>query len=109
MNLRLLIIIAVLVAVAPWFASAATGVNGRNQPPSLSHSAFTVGKVLVVDSSNSKVTIVHDDIANLGMPGMTMVFNADSRMMAHLKAGELVKFKADRMDGRLVITELIAQ
>jgi Cu/Ag efflux protein CusF len=41
------------------------------------------------------------------MPGMTMVFRVDAALMSKFKAGDLVKFKADRVDGALRVTELI--
>ena len=33
------------------------------------------------------------------MPGMTMVSRADAALVSSFKPGDLVKFKADRMDG----------
>ena len=43
------------------------------------------------------------------MPGMTMVSRADAALVSSFKPGDLVKFKADRVDGALKVTELIAR
>lgn len=56
-----------------------------------------------------KVTIKHGPIDNLGMPGMTMVFRADPAALSQFKAGDLVRFKADRVDGSLKVTELVGR
>ena len=38
-----------------------------------------------------------------------MVFRADAAVMSSFKPGDLVKFKADRVDGALKVTELVAR
>ncbi|WP_442915873.1 copper-binding protein [Loktanella sp. M215] len=40
-----------------------------------------------MDAEAGKVTIVHEELLNLGMPAMTMVFRADEDMMAKLSEG----------------------
>ena len=68
---------------------------------------MTAGMVKNVDEKLMKVTIKHEELKNLEMPSMTMVFAiADAAMLAKLKAGSKIKFTADRVNGRLTVTEV---
>ena len=66
------------------------------------------GEVTRVDQSASKITIRHGPIKKLGMDqGMTMVFAAqDPVMLATVKAGDKVKFDADRINGQFFVTKI---
>ena len=51
------------------------------------------------------MTIKHGEIKNLDMPGMTMVFQIrDSSLLETFKAGDKVKFVAEKLDGGFVVT-----
>lgn len=68
---------------------------------------FTKGTVKKLDSSARKVTIAHEDLKNLDMPAMTMVFRVkDDAVLAKLKEGAAIEFVADRVDGKLTVTEI---
>ncbi len=68
---------------------------------------YTKGVVKKIDAKAGKVTVIHEELKNLDMPAMTMVFRtADEAMMARLKVGETIEFVADRVNGKLTITEL---
>ena len=68
---------------------------------------FTKGVVKKVDLKAKKVTVSHDELKSLEMPAMTMVFRtADSKMLASLKEGQAIEFVADRVNGKLTITEI---
>jgi Cu/Ag efflux protein CusF len=68
---------------------------------------YTKGVVKKVDAKTEKVTIKHEDLKNLGMPGMTMVFSvADKSMLDKLKQGKAIEFVADRVNGKLTVTEV---
>ena len=57
--------------------------------------------------AQGKLTLRHGPIANLEMPGMTMVFKvADPAMLDGLKEGDKVRFAADRVDGAITVTAL---
>jgi Cu/Ag efflux protein CusF len=66
------------------------------------------GQVTKVDSSASNITIKHGPIKKLDMDqGMTMVFHAqDPDMLKSVKAGDKVKFDADRVNGQLILTKI---
>lgn len=60
-----------------------------------------------VDMAQGKITLDHGPIKNLDMDGMTMVFKAaDPAMLKELKAGEKVKFTAERVNGQITVTSL---
>ena len=62
-----------------------------------------------VDREDDKVTLRHETIRSLDMPGMTMVFKVkDPAMLEKLKAGEQIHFVAERVNGALVVTQVEA-
>ena len=68
---------------------------------------MTEGEVRKVDLENKKITIKHGVIKNLDMPGMTMVFQVkDPAMLDRVKAGDKVKFKAEKAATGIVVTEI---
>jgi Cu(I)/Ag(I) efflux system protein CusF len=71
---------------------------------------MTSGEIKRIDTAHNKLTIKHGDIANLDMPGMTMVFEvADNAIINAVKKGDKVLFHV-LMDGqRMVIKTLTVQ
>ncbi|MFC3725758.1 MAG: copper-binding protein [Aliihoeflea sp.] len=68
---------------------------------------YTKGTVKEVKTGQEKVTVIHEELKNLDMPAMTMVFNvADPAMLDTMKEGDVIEFIADRVRGRLTITDL---
>ncbi|NMN69471.1 copper-binding protein [Rhizobium sp. 57MFTsu3.2] len=68
---------------------------------------FTKGVVNKVDAKGQKVTIKHDDLKNLDMPAMTMVFRVkEAAILEKLKAGQNIEFVAERVDGKLTVTQV---
>lgn len=68
---------------------------------------FTAGTVKKVDAKSGKVTIKHEELVDLDMPAMTMVFRvADDSMLDRLKAGDTIEFVAERIKGKLTVTAL---
>ena len=68
--------------------------------------AYVDGEVRKVDKDAGKVTIKHGPLANLDMPAMTMVFRSkDPAMLDKVKAGDSIRFKADKLDGVFTVTE----
>jgi Cu(I)/Ag(I) efflux system protein CusF len=62
------------------------------------------GEVRKVDLSSQKITIRHEEIANLDMPPMTMVFKAVSlEMLDSVAAGAKVRFVADSINGQMTV------
>jgi Cu/Ag efflux protein CusF len=68
---------------------------------------FTKGVVNKVDAKAKKVTIKHEDLKNLDMPAMTMVFRVeDPALLGKLKEGSNIEFVAERVNGKLTVTEV---
>ena len=69
--------------------------------------SLAVGRIERIEPERGTVLVKHGPIANLGMPDMTMRFRlADSAQAASLRAGEVVRFHAERRRGTLVITDV---
>ena len=69
--------------------------------------AATQAEVRKVDKDNKKITLKHGEIKNLGMPGMTMVFQVkDPAMLDQVKSGDKVRFTADKIDSGFVVTSI---
>lgn len=113
-NLKTYLIIASLAAGA---VHAQTTVKPAEAPMSMAMDNkkamttptddVTEAEVRKVDLENKKITLKHGDIKNLGMPGMTMVFQVkDPVMLDKVKAGDKVRFKAEKSNGVIVVTDL---
>src|SRR5438067_13532656 len=65
------------------------------------------GEVRKVDKSAGKITLKHDAIPNLEMPGMTMVFRVqEPALLDKVKEGDKVRFAADKVGGALTVTQI---
>lgn len=68
---------------------------------------IVAGTIKKVDTEQGKVTLDHAKIPNLDMEAMSMVWRVkDPQMLKGLKAGDKVKFTADRVDGTLTVTSI---
>ena len=91
------------IALALGFAGLAATVPAN----AIAELANVDGEVRQVDAAEGKITLRHGPIKNLDMDGMTMVFRVkDKAMLQGLKAGDKVKFQADRIDGRITIVKI---
>jgi len=69
--------------------------------------SMTKGVVKRIDKSASSLTIAHEPLTNLGMPGMTMTFLVKDRArLDGLKAGSPIRFVAENVNGELTIVTL---
>lgn len=69
---------------------------------------ITNGTVTKIDTKWNKVTVDHEELKNLDMPAMKMVFQvAEPEMLEKLKEGDSIQFAADRVNGKLTITEIL--
>jgi Cu(I)/Ag(I) efflux system periplasmic protein CusF len=117
MNKRHLTLLA--AAVATLFTSV-TIANAHDQKAHAGHQTsatsasmnsadMTSAEVRKVDVSAKKITLKHEAIKSLDMPGMTMVFQvADAALLEKLQAGDKVKFKAKQEGNAYVVTEIVA-
>ena len=69
--------------------------------------ALTQGEVRKVDKDARKITIKHQEIRNLEMPAMTMVFPVkDESMLDRVKQGDKVQFTAEKVGGTITVTTI---
>ena len=65
------------------------------------------GEVRKIDKDAGKITLKHGEIRNLEMPPMTMVFQvSDKAMLDKVKAGDRVRFAAEKLGGQLTVTAI---
>jgi len=65
------------------------------------------GEVRKVDKEAGKITLRHGPIPNLEMPEMTMVFRVkDPAMLEQVKAGDKIRFAAEKIGGLYTVTRL---
>ena len=84
-------------------APASTG-SAASLPTSLPMADAEIRKI---DLENKKITLKHGEIKNLDMPGMTMVFQVkDAAMLDNIKAGDKVKFTADKVNGTYTVMSI---
>jgi Cu(I)/Ag(I) efflux system periplasmic protein CusF len=99
-----------VLAIAFSSGLACAQMSGMGMPASpAASSKMTEGDALKVDTTTGKVTLRHGPIQNLGMPGMTMMFPvSDKKMLASIKDGDKVRFRAERRNGTIVVTEIVS-
>lgn len=96
---RWIFLLAALVIAAPLHAAPDT-------PPAAEAPATSEGVVRKIDAANGKITLKHGPLANLDMPPMTMVFRVSPALLGALKVGDMVRFRAERIDGAYVVTAI---
>lgn len=93
-------------------AALAGGDHGSHSGHAMSKSVAgsntpVAGEVKKVDKDAGKITIRHGELKDLGMPAMTMVFQVKDRaMLERVNPGDQVNFVADKVDGKLTVTQL---
>ncbi len=71
------------------------------------HGDMSHGTITKIDTKWNKLTIDHGPLTNLDMEAMTMVFEvADPAMIEGLAEGQEIAFTADRVKGKLTVTEI---
>lgn len=95
------------IALASTWPVTASAQNASPIATAQTPASLTDGEVKKIDPGTGKVTIKHGDIQYLDMPGMTMVFTAkDKALLAPLKVGDKIRFRAADEGGKLIVTEI---
>lgn len=110
-NLVPMAVLALTLAASTGVMAQATMDNGKMDDMKIDQAAaapdLTAGEVRKVDKETKKITIRHGEIKNLEMPGMTMVFQVkDPAMLDKVQTGDKVKFRAEKLGGAIVVTEI---
>jgi len=104
-----LLIAALSVASPLWAQSSATDHSAHHTAAGnqTGTAALSDGEVRKVDLDAKKITLRHGPIANLDMPPMTMVFQVkDPAMLNTVKAGDRVKFAAEKSGSTYIVTRI---
>ena len=98
---------APLGGAAPAFAQSEHDSHHVAQATPTADKALADGTVKKVDKAAGKLTISHGPLEHLDMPPMTMVFRAaDPAMLDEVKAGDRIRFAAERVGGAFTVTAL---
>lgn len=80
-------------------AEAASSTDSQGRP-------WVEAEVSRLDSSGQRISLRHGPIPNLDMPPMRMIFRvSDPAMLDQVKAGERIRFSADRVNGQYTVME----
>lgn len=102
MKLATILITAACIASAPALAASGQGAHDKAG----TQAEMAEGEVKKVDKGAGKVTLKHGPLHSLDMPAMTMVFRVkDPAMLDRLKAGDNIRFKAEKIGGNYTVTE----
>ena len=111
-KINVLLIAAALFAGSSGVAMAASDAQASalSETAMLAVSAkLTSTEVRKVDTEQGKLSIKHEAIENLQIPGMTMVFKAtDPAIFEKLQVADQIRFAAEKANGALVITTIQA-
>ena len=110
MRATMTLLLAATVASSPAFSQGSSehqAHHAAGNPATSSAAAMSEGEVRKVDKEQRKITLRHGPIANLDMPPMTMVFKAaDPAMVDRVKAGDKVRFSAEKVGGEYTVTRI---
>lgn len=101
------------VALLTFGAAFSAHSQSQEKPATAQVAASTAnmadGEVRKIDKEAKKITIKHGEIKNLDMPGMTMVFQVrEEALLSKVKAGDKVRFTAEKIGGAIVVTDIQA-
>lgn len=95
-------ILSICAAAAMAFSLGVTSDVAKAEEP-----VWTKGEVTKVDKELGKVTIRHEEISNLEMPAMRMIFRvADPAMLDKLEKGQKGEFYFVDENGRMLIKQI---
>ncbi len=111
-------LILALLFLTPFYinAHAANHENHQSHEATSSVSSeiqdnkYTPAIVKKIDMENGKITLKHEEIKNLDMPSMTMIFKlkiADMSVVDTLKVGDNVKAFFDKTNDGFIVKEII--
>ncbi|MGE3681024.1 MAG: copper-binding protein [Bdellovibrionales bacterium] len=103
--MKYLIFASILIGLVPALSFAQSYEYGATYETVAAQDLPKVkGVVRRIDLVNSKITIKHEEIPNLDMPGMTMPFSvAEPEMLQGLRNGDRVLFTANMVNGELTV------
>lgn len=107
--LRLMVLLTASAAAlaASHGGAPAVAAEAKKDSALVAPADMAQGEIRKVDLDNKKITIKHGEIKSLDMPGMTMVFRVkDEALLGRVKAGDKIRFRAEKIDGAIVVTDI---
>ena len=96
-----------LITIAPVWAQNDPPKKAGTSAEAPAQANLSDGEVRKIDMDAKKITVKHGPLANLDMPAMTMVFQVkDTAMLDKVKAGDKVKFLAEKQSGAFTIMHI---
>lgn len=86
--------------------AAALTITSFYSVPAIAQEATASGEVRRVNVAEGKITIKHGQIPDLDLTAMTLVYRIDPALLAGIKPGDVVKFKARREAGQYIVIEI---
>lgn len=106
-NLKLLALAFMATTAVPVIAQEEHAHDAHQAEVTAEASQMTMATIRKLDPDKGKITLKHEAIKNLKMPGMTMVFQIeDKALFSGLSEGDMVQFKAEKKGTALVVTSL---
>jgi Cu/Ag efflux protein CusF len=111
--MKRILLITTLLFAANAYAQPATDHSGHQPAPvktdakAKAQNTLADGEVRKVDRDAKKITLRHGPIPSIDMGPMTMVYQVkDPAMLEKVKAGDKVKFDAEKTGANYVITRI---
>lgn len=100
-------IIRLFIWSASFFVLTAQAQSNSPETQERASADWTAGEIRKLDKAAGKLTIRHEDIKNLNMPAMTMVFTAkDKTMLEAFNIGDKILFMVVQEQGKLILTDV---
>lgn len=98
---------ALFAMAAAWPLFADDAQNKGPAAASRPSAQLADGEVRKVDKEAKKITLRHGPIPSLDMPAMSMVFQVkDPAMLDQVKAGDKIRFQAEKIGGQYTVTHI---
>ena len=104
-----IVLVALLAAAALPPLALAQSEHAGHHPGATAGAATALsdGEIRKVDKEAKKITLRHGPIPSLDMPAMSMVFQVkDPAMLDQVKAGDKIRFQAEKIGGQYTVTHI---
>lgn len=96
-----------VATIATMPAASAQAQHAQTAAHTEQATELSSGVIVKVDKDLAKLTIKHGPLANLKMPGMTMVFKVkQADMLDQVATGDKINFLAESVNGALTVIVL---
>ncbi|MFH2719524.1 copper-binding protein [Enterobacter hormaechei] len=72
--------------------------------------SLTKAEIKEIDPKSGMITLHHEPLDNMGMPGMVMAFKAgEPKMLTQFHAGDQVRVRVEPVNGKATIVKIVKQ